>query len=74
MKNYSTKEINLNFIIKVFGFHNGEKINKAVGVSGLINLIGEALAEKFVARAFAGKGDVCRCKQYNGLQVSFYLH
>ena len=74
MKNYSTKEINLNFIIKVFGWHNGEKINKAVGVSGLIDLIGEKLAEKFVARAFAGKGDVLHCKAYNDVRVSFYLH
>ena len=74
MKNYTTREINLNFIIKVFGYQNGEKINKAVGVSGLENLVGEQLAEKFVARAFAGTGDVLHCKQYGGLRVSFYLH
>ena len=71
---FSAKEINLNFIIKVFQNWNGVRINKAVGCTGLVNLIGEEQAEKFVARAFAGKGDVLTCKRYNGVQVSFYLH
>lgn len=38
--NYTTKEINTNFRIKVNGIVDGKKINTLVGVSGLIKLIG----------------------------------
>ena len=74
MKNFTTKEINRDFLIKVSGLLNGKKLNTLVGVSGLVNLIGEERAEKFVERAFRCTGDVCRCKVYGGLLVSFYLH
>lgn len=48
---YSTKEINRNFRIKVAGVDaNGNKINKLVGVSGAIALIGIELLNKFLTR------------------------
>ena len=50
---YTTKQINSNFKIKVAGYNNDtNKLNALVGVSGLVNLIGVELANKFVKRAF----------------------
>lgn len=70
---YSTKEINLNFRIKVAGFdENGKKINKLVGVSGLIKLIGIEFVNKFLAKAFGGKSDKTVCKLRRGIKISFY--
>ena len=37
---YTTREINRTFKIKVNGLFNGKKINTLVGVSGLIKLVG----------------------------------
>lgn len=37
---YTTKEINRTFKIKVNGLFNGKKINTLVGVFGLIKLVG----------------------------------
>lgn len=43
---HTSKFINKNFRIKVSGIDNeGNRINKLVGVSGLLNLIGETLAD-----------------------------
>lgn len=51
---YTTKFINSNFRIKVFGFDElGNKINKLVGVSGIIKLIGIEFLNKFLKRAIA---------------------
>jgi len=73
--NYTTREINANYRIKVFGIdeENGKKINKLVGVSGLLNLIGVELANKFLARREKCMDDVCICKLRRGLKVSFYV-
>jgi hypothetical protein len=71
--NYTTTEINQNFRIKVYGVDaNGNRINKLVGVAGLIALIGIELLNKFMKRAFACMEDVCVCKLRRGLKVSFY--
>lgn len=71
---YSTTVINKNFRLKVKGVdNNGNKLNKLVGVSGLISLIGEELLNKFLDRAFACMDDVCVCKLHRGLKVSFYV-
>ncbi len=71
--NYTTTEINNNFRIKVYGVDaNGNRINKLVGVAGLIALIGIELLNKFMKRAFACMEDVCVCKLRRGLKVSFY--
>lgn len=41
---YTTKSINRNFRIKVNGMVDGKKINKLVGVQGLIESIGVEMA------------------------------
>lgn len=73
---YSTREINSNFKIKVAGF-NGDtkKLNTLVGVSGLVKLIGEELANKFIKRAFDNirYADKTECKLRRGLKVTFYI-
>lgn len=71
--NYTTKEINMNFRIKVYGnSHEGIKINTLMGVDGLLNEIGYELFNKFLDRAFQCLEDVCVCKLRRGLKVSFY--
>ena len=71
---FTTKFINSNFRIKVFGRdENGKKINTLMGVSGIIRLIGEELFYKFIQRALDCMKDVCVCKLRRGLQVSLYV-
>lgn len=70
--NYTTKQVNKFFKIKIFGFVDGKKVNMLVGVAGLIRAIGVELANKFVARAFRSKGDKQECKLRRGLKVTFY--
>jgi len=73
--NYSTKEINRNFIIKVSGLYNDEKINKAVGVSGFLTLVNDiALANRLLERAFNCPDDKCVMKLRRGLKFNFYVH
>lgn len=71
---YSVTEINRNFKIKVAGYNNGtKKLNTLVGVSGLVKLIGEELANKFIKRAFENSlEDKTVCKLRRGLKVTFY--
>lgn len=73
--NYSTTYINKNYRIKVFGVNEegGEKINKLVGVSGLLDLIGVELANKFLAKREKNMKDACVCKLRRGLKVTFYV-
>ena len=74
VRRFSSKFVNANFRIKVFGRdENGKKINTLVGVSGIIRLIGEELFFKFVQRALDCMLDVCVCKLRRGLQVSLYV-
>ena len=71
---YSTKRINKNYRIKFSGVDaNGNKINMLVGVSGLLNLIGIELANKFLDRAFKSIEDSCVCKLRRGLKITFYI-
>lgn len=71
---FDTRVINFNFRIKVAGFDaNGKKINKLVGVAGLIRLIGIELVNKLIKRAFKSIEDKCVCKLRRGLKVSFYV-
>lgn len=75
IKNYTVTEINRNFLIKVYGVdQEGNKVNKLVGVSGLLKLIGLELAGKFIAKAFAWMLDKFTCKLRRGLQITFYAH
>lgn len=70
---FTTKFINQNFRIKVFGRdENGKKINTLVGVSGIIRLIGEELFNKFIKRALKAGLDACRCALRRGLVVTLY--
>lgn len=66
--NYSTKQVNRNFRIKIAGLG----INKLVGVAGLIAAVGIELANRLLQRAFECLDDVCYCKLRRGLKVSFY--
>lgn len=72
--NYSSTLINRNFIIKVYGIDAlGNRINKALGVSGLIALIGSIeLVNKLLKRAFSCLEDKCVCKLRRGLKITFY--
>lgn len=73
-KQFSTKFINQNFRIKVFGHtEDGQKINTLMGVSGIISMIGEEFFYKFIQRALDCMQDVCVCKLRRGLQVSLYV-
>lgn len=70
---FTTKFINSNFRIKVFGHdENGKKINTLVGVSGILKLIGAELFNKFVKRALKAGLDACRCALRRGLVVTLY--
>ena len=70
--NYTTREINRNFKIKVSGIADGEKINTLVGVSGLLRLVGEDMANKMLNRAFNTPDDKQVCKLRRGIKVTFY--
>ena len=71
--NYSTADINRDYRIKVSGVDNeGKRIHKLVGVSGLLNLIGVELMNKFLCRAYASMEDSTTCKLRRGLKVTFY--
>lgn len=71
---FSSKFINQNFRIKVFGrTEDGRKINTLMGVSGIIAMIGEELFFRFIQRALDCMQDVCVCKLRRGLQVSLYV-
>lgn len=70
---YTTKFINSNFRIKVFGYtEDGKKINTLVGVSGILKLIGVELFNKFIKRALKAGLDACRCALRRGLVVTLY--
>ena len=70
---YTTREINRAFKIKVNGLFNGKKINTLVGVKGLIELIGVEMANKMLRRAFNGTDDKTVCKLRRGIKISFYV-
>jgi len=71
---YSTTFINQNYRIKVYGVDvEGKRINKLVGVSGLIELVGIEFLNKFITRAIKNiNADSTRCRLRRGLQVALY--
>lgn len=70
---YTKRFINRNFRMKVYGYdENGKRINKLVGVAGLIALIGVEFINKFIDRALKAGLDKVICKLRRGLQISFY--
>ena len=50
-----------------------KKVNKLVGVKGLIELIGVEMANKMLCRAFNGTDDKTVCKLRRGIKISFYV-
>ena len=72
--NYTTKEINRNYKIKVSGMFEGKKVNTLVGVSGLVRMVNDIeLTNRLLDRAFDCMKDVCVCKLRRGLKISFYV-
>lgn len=73
--NYTTTQINRNFLIKVAG-HNGDgvRLNTLVGVRGLLSLIDAALANRLLKRAFGDGADRTVCRLRRGLRITFYMH
>lgn len=68
---YDTTFINRNFLLKVYGVDSeNRRINRLVGVSGLVGLIGVELTEKFITRALNSKKDSVKCCLRRGLQVT----
>ena len=71
--NYTTRQINHNFKVKISGIYEGKKINTLVGVRGLVAMVNDiALTNRLLDRAFNCMGDVCVCKLRRGLKISFY--
>lgn len=71
--NYTSKQINRNFKIKVSGFIGETKINTLVGVSGFLSYVNnDELAGRLLDRAFNCPEDKCVCKLRRGLVFSFY--
>lgn len=72
---YSTREINRDFKIKAYGYtEEGKKVDRLVGVSGLLLLIGVEHANKQLERAYRLGDDKCVCKLRRGLKVTYYAH
>ncbi len=70
----SSKYINANYRIKVYGvLESGEKVNKLVGVSGIIAIIGVDFLNKFLERAESSMQDSTTCKLRRGIKVTFYV-
>lgn len=73
--NYKTREINRDYLIKVSGTVDGQRINTLVGVSGLLKIVGDIeLTNRLLDRAFSSMDDKCVCKLRRGVKISFYLH
>lgn len=71
--NFTTKEINKNFKIKIYGVLDGKKINMAVGVRGLIQVVGNIdLTNRLLTRAFDSAKDKEECKLRRGIKITFY--
>lgn len=70
---FSSKFVNRNYRLKVYGVDAlGRKVNKLVGVAGMIALIGIEMFNKLLDRAARCLDDVCVCKLRRGLKISFY--
>lgn len=69
---YPTIRINADFWIKVYGWIDGVKIDKLVGVRGLLELIGIDLANKFLDKAYKSGVNKFVCKLRRGIKITFY--
>lgn len=72
---YTTREINHNFKIKVYGVHEGKKVDTLVGVKGLLKMVNDVeLCNRLLDRAFNCMGDKQVCKLRRGIRISFYYY
>lgn len=70
---YSTKYINRNYRIKVYGISSeGSRINTLVGVAGFIALVGVDFVNKFIDRAERSMEDSTTCKLRRGIVITLY--
>ena len=68
--NYTTRTINRNFKIKVYGLG----LNKLVGVTGFREVVGDdSLCNRLLDRAFSSMEDKCVCKLRWGIKISFFV-
>lgn len=68
---HTTRQINHNFKIKIYG----QGMNTLVGVAGLRRIVADdALCDRLVGRAFASMGDKQVCKLRRGIQITFYAN
>ena len=73
--NFSTKEVNRDFKIKVMGFNKGKQVERLVGVSGLIEEVGnDEIVNTLLKRAFNSRTDKIVCKLRRGLKIIFFRH
>lgn len=73
--NYTTRQINHNFKVKISGIYEGKKINTLVGVRGLVAMVNDIeLTNRLLDRAFRTMEDKVVCKLRRGLKISFYVH
>jgi hypothetical protein len=71
--NYSTKEVNQNFKIKVSGINDDTKLHTLVGLSGLMEIVGDSeKVNNMLKKAFNKGQDKVECKLRRGLKVVFY--
>ncbi|MFV0326903.1 MAG: ribosomal large subunit pseudouridine synthase B [Bacteroides xylanisolvens] len=71
--NYSTKEVNQNFKIKVSGMNDDTKLHTLVGLSGLMEIVGDSeKVNNMLKKAFNKGQDKVECKLRRGLKVVFY--
>lgn len=72
---YSVTEINKNFKIKVMRFDNDKLVERLVGVSGLIDEVGDKeIVNSLITRAFRSGKDKTVCKLRRGLKVILFSH
>jgi len=72
--NYTVKEINHNYKIKVSGIYEGQRVNTLVGVRGFMNFVSDVdLCNRLLDRAFNSMEDVCVCNLRRGIKISFYV-
>lgn len=72
---FSTKSINQNFKMWVYGSINGQKVNTLVGVAGLIRMVDDIeLTNKLIRKAFNCTQDKLVCKLRRGIKITFYVY
>lgn len=75
MTTYTTRQINREYKIKVFGMVDGKKVNTLVGVDGYKKIVADdELAMRLVNRVFDKMADKVICKLRRGIKITFYAY